>query len=109
MCIRDSLIDWERIGQASVGWSTSASDRSQSARGSLRDDIPAFGSGRGLASAPKGRALALSVGDKVLHSTFGLGTVKATSGKSDNAKADVDFGSAGLKRLALRFAPLEKL
>ena len=47
--------------------------------------------------------------DKVLHSTFGLGTVKATSGQGDNAKADVDFGSAGLKRLALRFAPLEKL
>ena len=61
------------------------------------------------ASALKGRTLALSVGDKVLHSTFGLGTVKATSGQGDNAKADVDFGSAGLKRLALRFAPLEKL
>ncbi|MGM9281679.1 hypothetical protein ACTFG8_07540 [Campylobacter jejuni] len=45
----------------------------------------------------------------MLHSTFGLGTVKATSGQGDNAKADVDFGSAGLKRLALRFAPLEKL
>ncbi len=27
----------------------------------------------------------------------------------DDAKADVDFGSAGLKRLSLRHAPLEKL
>ena len=107
--IPEHLIEWERIGQASVGWSTSASGRSQSARGALRDDTPAFGSGRGSASALKGRTLALSVGDKVLHSTFGLGTVKATSGQGDNAKADVDFGSAGLKRLALRFAPLEKL
>ena len=107
--IPEHLIEWERIGQASVGWSTSASGRSQSARGALRDDTPAFGSGRGAARALKGRTLALSVGDKVLHSTFGLGTVKATSGQGDNAKADVDFGSAGLKRLALRFAPLEKL
>ena len=27
----------------------------------------------------------------------------------DKAMADVDFGSSGLKRLALRYAPLEKL
>jgi DNA helicase-2/ATP-dependent DNA helicase PcrA len=45
----------------------------------------------------------------VLHTTFGMGTVLATSGAGDQAKADVDFGSVGLKRLALRHAPLEKL
>ena len=45
----------------------------------------------------------------MLHPSFGLGTVVATSGSGDNAKADVDFGSGGVKRLALRFAPLEKL
>ena len=45
----------------------------------------------------------------MLHTTFGMGTVVATSGGSDDAKADVDFGSAGVKRLSLRHAPLEKL
>ena len=107
--IPERLIEWERLGQVSVGWSTSASGRSHSARGSLNDGTPAFGSGRGPANAPRSKSLSLSVGDKVLHSTFGLGTVKATSGQGENAKADVDFGSAGLKRLALKFAPLEKL
>ena len=51
----------------------------------------------------------LAAGDRVLHSTFGLGKVVATSGAGDDTKADVDFGSAGLKRLSLRHAPLEKL
>ena len=51
----------------------------------------------------------IPAGDRVLHSVFGMGSVVATSGAGDNAKADVDFGSAGIKRLALKHAPLEKL
>jgi DNA helicase-2/ATP-dependent DNA helicase PcrA len=38
-----------------------------------------------------------------------MGTVIATSGEGDKSMADVDFGSSGLKRLSLRYAPLEKL
>jgi len=45
----------------------------------------------------------------VLHTSFGLGTVLALRGEGDKAQADIDFGSAGKKRLALRYAPLEKL
>jgi DNA helicase II / ATP-dependent DNA helicase PcrA len=45
----------------------------------------------------------------VLHTTFGMGTVIATSGAGDGAKADVDFGSTGVKRLSLKHAPMEKL
>ena len=48
-------------------------------------------------------------GDRVLHTTFGMGTVVATSGMGDMAKADVDFGTHGVKRLSLRHAPMEKL
>ena len=48
-------------------------------------------------------------GDRVVHTAFGMGKVIATSGEGDKAMADVDFGSSGLKRLALRYAPLEKL
>ena len=33
----------------------------------------------------------------------------ATSGLGDMAKADVDFGSKGVKRLSLKHAPMEKL
>jgi DNA helicase-2/ATP-dependent DNA helicase PcrA len=38
-----------------------------------------------------------------------LGTVVAIDGQGDNAQASVDFGSQGVKRLLLRYAPLEKL
>ena len=62
------------------------------------------------APKPKVREIpVLTAGDRVLHSTFGLGSVVATSGAGDGTKADVDFGSAGLKRLSLKHAPLEKL
>ena len=45
----------------------------------------------------------------VFRGDFGMGTVVATSGVGDAAKADVDFGSVGLKRLSLKHAPMEKL
>ena len=51
----------------------------------------------------------VEAGDRVLHATFGMGTVLSTSGSGDDVKADVDFGSSGIKRLALKYAPLEKL
>ena len=40
---------------------------------------------------------------------LGLGTVVSTSGSGDKAEATIDFGSAGVKRLLLRYAPVEKL
>ena len=73
-----------------------------------RLDGRSSGFGFGRRTKPK-EIPVLAAGDKVLHTTFGMGTVVATSGAGDDAKADVDFGSAGLKRLSLRHAPLEKL
>ena len=56
-----------------------------------------------------GPALDLAIGDKVTHQKFGLGTVVETSGSGDKAQATIDFGSAGVKGLLLRYAPVEKL
>ena len=53
--------------------------------------------------------VALSVGDRVLHKTFGMGTVTGTSGVGDKAEATIDFGSVGTKRLLLRYAPVDKI
>ena len=53
--------------------------------------------------------VALSVGDRVLHKTFGMGTVTGTSGVGDKAEATIDFGTVGTKRLLLRYAPVEKI
>jgi DNA helicase-2/ATP-dependent DNA helicase PcrA len=51
----------------------------------------------------------LAAGEQVLHPKFGLGTVVATSGADDKAEASIDFGSEGVKRLLLRYAPVEKV
>jgi DNA helicase-2/ATP-dependent DNA helicase PcrA len=51
----------------------------------------------------------LEPGDRVTHDTFGMGTVVSVEGVGDKAVASVDFRSEGVKRLLLRYAPVEKL
>ena len=51
----------------------------------------------------------LDPGDRVQHDSFGLGTVISVEGVADKAVASIDFGSEGVKRLLLRYAPVEKL
>ena len=51
----------------------------------------------------------LEPGDRVVHDTFGMGTVVALEGAADKSVASIDFGSEGVKRLLLRYAPVEKL
>jgi DNA helicase-2/ATP-dependent DNA helicase PcrA len=53
--------------------------------------------------------VSLTPGERVTHDTFGLGTVVSVSGEGDRAEATIDFGSSGVKRLLLRYAPVEKL
>jgi DNA helicase-2/ATP-dependent DNA helicase PcrA len=53
--------------------------------------------------------LVLTAGDRVSHDTFGLGKVVSVYGEGDRAEATIDFGTAGEKRLLLRYAPVEKL
>ena len=51
-------------------------------------------------------AVSLAVSQNVLGF---LGTVIALEGAGDNAVASVDFGTEGVKRLLLRYAPLTKV
>ncbi|MDN5985664.1 MAG: ATP-binding domain-containing protein, partial [Propionibacterium sp.] len=102
------LIDWQRTGADLTSWGSSASARTASARRQTSTGGPVFGSGHG--DLPRTKTVAsLDPGHPVLHSSIGIRTVVAAAGSGNNATADVDFGSAGVKRLALRFAPLEKL
>ena len=108
----------EEIPEGLVKWNerTSSIDRSIGSG--------AYGSGtrsssltRSSAFMPAPRAtgrkssetMVLAVGDRVSHDTFGLGTVIAVNGAGDRAEATINFGSAGEKRLLLRYAPVEKL
>ncbi|MEU7551327.1 DNA helicase PcrA [Streptomyces sp. NPDC044571] len=53
--------------------------------------------------------VALSVGDRVTHDQFGLGTVMEVRGAGADAQATIDFGDDKPKRLLLRYAPVQKL
>ncbi|WP_259557596.1 DNA helicase PcrA [Brachybacterium sillae] len=78
--------------------------------GGGRRDIsrPSFGSGRTptrTADLPS-----LTVGDRVTHDTFGMGTVAAVSGEGDRTQVEIVFREpTGRKRLLLRYAPITKL
>ena len=51
----------------------------------------------------------LEPGDRVTHDAFGMGTVVTVEGVGERAVASIDFRSEGVKRLLLRYAPVEKL
>jgi DNA helicase-2/ATP-dependent DNA helicase PcrA len=64
----------------------------------------------GVRSPGNRPVISLKAGDRVSHDSFGLGTVVRVEGEADKAMAHVDFGAdAGVKRLLLRYAPLERL
>lgn len=95
------LLDWRRLGSDVGSWASKAQRRTDQSWRSAAG----FGS---QASVPKIVA-ALSIGDRVLHTTFGMGTVTETAGAGDALKVVVDFGSAGQKKLSVKHAPMEKL
>jgi DNA helicase-2/ATP-dependent DNA helicase PcrA len=89
------------------GYRVTSGVRTQSAQEQLASSRMGGG---GLRGGVGNRAVpSLDVGDRVTHDAWGLGTVVATRGTGDGAQAQVDFGSAGLKWLMLRYAPLQKL
>jgi ATP-dependent DNA helicase UvrD/PcrA len=97
--VPSQLVDWRRTQAEVTTWRNTSATATQTWRNAV-----------GYGARPTVREIpSLAAGDRVLHTTFGMGTVVATSGEGDKAMADVDFGSSGLKRLSLRYAPLEKL
>ncbi|MBS3177165.1 MULTISPECIES: ATP-dependent helicase [unclassified Pseudoclavibacter] len=51
----------------------------------------------------------LVAGDRISHVDFGEGTVRAILGSEAKRIAEVDFDSAGRKKLLVKLAPIEKL
>ncbi len=98
--IPESLIDWRNLDRERPAFLPSASP----SRRESRSTGPVFGSRPAIKTVSS-----VEVGERVLHTSFGMGTVVAIHGAGDTAKADVDFGSVGVKRLSLKHAPMEKL
>lgn len=61
-------------------------------------------------SAPTGEPVAgLSIGARISHDRFGMGTVVGTEGQGDSAKVRVSFDEAGVKNLLVKFAKFRVL
>jgi DNA helicase-2/ATP-dependent DNA helicase PcrA len=99
--IPSEVLDWRReepVGRSIPSGGYGSSPSSSSAALRLGDRIVGVGP-----------VMSLAAGERVTHQKFGLGTVVSTSGSGDKTEATIDFGSAGVKRLLLRYAPVEKL
>jgi DNA helicase-2/ATP-dependent DNA helicase PcrA len=105
------LVDWRRTEAAQTSWSRPvAPSLPQRAGAAARRFGTAAIRADSVTKAKAGREIpSLAPGDRVLHDSFGMGSVVSLDGMGDNAVASIDFGSEGVKRLLLRYAPVEKL
>jgi DNA helicase-2/ATP-dependent DNA helicase PcrA len=94
--IPDELVDWRRTETSGM-------------RGSTAPAIARLAQRAGVRSPGNRPVIHLEPGDRVTHDTLGLGTVVVVEGSGDSAMAHVEFGDQGVKRLLLRYAPVEKL
>jgi len=107
----NDLVEWRRTEAEQTSWNRPALSFPT---GGIGRAVRRFGTAAAQADASKkakaGRPIPqLDPGDRVQHDSFGLGTVVALEGVGDKAVASIDFGSEGVKRLLLRYAPVEKL
>jgi DNA helicase II / ATP-dependent DNA helicase PcrA len=120
------LVDWRRTEADQTRWSrpTFASDSDSGSSTTYgagnRLGAPTAAGRRNFTSAaaradaaakakPARPIPVLEPGDRVTHDSFGLGTVVSVEGQAEKSVASIDFGSDGVKRLLLRYAPVEKL
>ena len=91
------LLDWQRTETTGT-------------RSSSTPAVATLAGRPGVRSPGNRPMISLRSGDRGSHDSFGLGTVVRVEGEADKAMAHVDFGTdTGVKRLLLRYAPLEKL
>ncbi len=105
------LVDWRRTESDQTSWNRPVlpSMPARNAGAVTRRFGAAAARADADARGQKREVPALVPGDRVLHDSFGMGSVVALDGTGDKAVASIDFGSEGVKRLLLRYAPVEKL
>ncbi|CAN5126858.1 DNA helicase PcrA [soil metagenome] len=105
------LVDWRRTEAAQTSWNRPVQTSFPSRTGTA--PTRRFGTAAVRADADaKARTRevpSLAPGNRVLHDSFGMGSVVTVEGAADKAVASIDFGSQGVKRLLLRYAPVQKL
>jgi len=107
------LIDWRRTEAAQTQWGRpdygSTSLAAPTAAGRRNFGSAALRMDAAAKAKPSRPIPSLEPGDRVVHDSFGLGTVVTVEGVAEKSVASIDFGSEGVKRLLLRYAPVEKL
>ena len=122
--IPSELVEWKREGTSRQvgGWGGSSLGGNRyggsywgagASRGAAASPTAGFDADVPAAVArnrvqPQKEVIAVVVGDKVNHTSFGNGTVIGVEGTGDKTVAKVTF-DVGEKRLLLRYAPLTKL
>ncbi|MEZ5091463.1 DNA helicase PcrA [Nocardioides sp.] len=112
------LVDWRREESAQTRWGRP--DVASSSRAATGLGSPTAAGRRNFSSAavrldaqtkakPSRDIPSLEPGDRVLHPSMGMGTVVTLEGTGEKTVASIDFGSEGVRRLLLRYAPVEKL
>jgi len=100
----DDLVDWRRTEADGTRWTGVSTGFSTGVRqASSSRTLPS------RRTANRRPVPSLAPGDRVVHDSFGMGTVVSLQGSGEQAVAAIDFGSEGVKRLLLRYAPVEKL
>jgi DNA helicase-2/ATP-dependent DNA helicase PcrA len=118
--VPDELVDWRRTEDDQVRWGrpdlsgttglSRAAGLGQPTAAGRRNFSAAAARADAAAKSQPARAVpSLAPGDRVQHDTFGLGTVVSVEGVAEKSVASIDFGTEGVKRLLLRYAPVEKL
>ncbi|GAB2778210.1 DNA helicase PcrA [Streptomyces chlorus] len=102
-------LEWKRTGATAPVSSGPVSGVAASLSSSRSRSSASGASGFATRRAAEKPGVSLTVGDRVTHDQFGLGTVVAVKGTGGNAEATIDFGDTKPKRLLLRYAPVEKL
>ncbi|CUR59074.1 ATP-dependent DNA helicase UvrD1 [metagenome] len=107
------LVDWRRTEAAQTQWNRpdygSTSLAAPTAAGRRNFGSAALRMDAAAKAKPARDIPSLEPGDRVVHDSFGMGTVVTVEGVADKSVASIDFGSEGVKRLLLRYAPVEKL
>ncbi|UFU05643.1 DNA helicase PcrA [Ruania halotolerans] len=118
--VPEELLDWKRaessMSALRAGGSGWGGGRAGQGRGGSRGpSAPVQTTTRGERPAsfgsatPRGEVPTLDIGDRVTHDAYGMGRVVALEGTGSNTVAKIDFGDSGVKRLLLRYSPVEKL
>jgi DNA helicase-2/ATP-dependent DNA helicase PcrA len=108
--IPDTYLTWKRKGaQVPAGPVSGVASALSSSLASRSRGGGGGASGFATRRTSDKPVVALSVGDRVTHDQFGLGTVMTVTGTGSDAQATIDFGDERPKKLLLRYAPVEKL